>query len=648
MNCTQATKRYNDLLSGIIANKLNAGLTKAVKYNNFSGKMFGRGRTEWESAASPSEQQQGGIFWLRPQEATVSQLDLGFTQVVGHNPGFEVRQVWGPHFVETDVGAIHTGRVGAYIDTPYITTKSSPIVTESLGGKAPAITGRLQLKLMTRAMRDTIADVFLGWDGRIQAVRNLRANDAAVKALSKEIDAAIKIRQKAGDTTGVKLLRRMKMEITSPEGRDYVYGGIDFWRDIVMGRQNSVKVIDGIANLKPTQLNTAVAAIGSARTNIGRFSNTDTERLFGMSRSEILSRLDTSKVNRTNLEAYRQQVTKLSQSLVDVVDTGLERNFVDLLDKQKLVNEYTRRLQDTSESYRASRGYNPRPFDDRAYEARLERARNEVTREVNRELNDRVTEYYRSVRGMRQPATPRGVRAPRTPKTPRAPAPPYGQYLPPKPPYPPYPPTEPKEPRAPVPPKPPYPPSPPAPRVVRQLDLGRKKAIKREGPALAVWKQGRYWVSIFPPFRTTGKKEDVVYSLTKPPWGSVIARGRHAPRRTLRSIGKVPKLITVPMGVTTDGIHKGWPLPHVFKTQWESKTGEGDSIGGTIMINKLFTASVILLYFAVGIILGAALLLITTNFDIAMGLGGSLALLAAGLYGFCLFKAKHRTPKSTE
>jgi len=85
---------------------------------------------------------------------------------------------------------------------------------------------------------------------------------------------------------------------------------------------------------------------------------------------------------------------------------------------------------------------------------------------------------------------------------------------------------------------------------------GKQKKI-REGPALAVWKQGRYWVSIFPPFRTTGKKEDVVYSLTKPPWGSVIARGRHAPRKTLRSIGKVPKLITVPMGVTTAYIRDG-------------------------------------------------------------------------------------------
>ncbi len=84
-----------------------------------------------------------------------------------------------------------------------------------------------------------------------------------------------------------------------------------------------------------------------------------------------------------------------------------------------------------------------------------------------------------------------------------------------------------------------------------------KELKRREGPALAVWKQGAYWVSIFPPFRTTGRQEDVVYTRERPKWGSVIARGRHAPKRTLRSIGKVPELITVPMGVVTARITNG-------------------------------------------------------------------------------------------
>lgn len=554
-----------------VASALNKQFTKSVKYHDFTGKMFARGRTEWSSAASPNEKAQGGIFWLRPQEATVKQLDLGFTQVVGHNPGFEVREIWGPDFIETDVGALRTGKVGAYIDTPYITTKSTPIVTEVLGGKAPQITGRLQTKLIAGAMRDTVADVFLGWDGRIQAIQKLRQNDVAVKALLKEINAEIKIRQKAGDKTGIKLLNRMKMELTSPEGRDYVYGGIDFWRDIVMGRQNSVKVIEGALNLKAPQLNTAIVAIGSARNNLGRFSSTDTERLFGMSRNEILARLDTSKINKANLEAYQQDVARLSQNMVDIVDTGLERNFVDLLDKQKLVNEYTRRLQDrATDTYRTERNYEPRTFDDRAYEERLNRARDVIDREVGRELNERITDYYRQVRSVRQPRTPRGVRSPRTPRAPRTPrtptasrtpAPPYGEYVPrvtPTYPYPPYPPIEPKQPRAPVPPTPPYPPSPPI--KTTMIALKGKPIVRREGPALAVWKQGLYWVSIFPPFRTTGTKPDVVYSRNKPQYAGAIAKGRHAPRKTLRAFGTIPPMIELPMGVTTARIKHGREL----------------------------------------------------------------------------------------
>jgi hypothetical protein len=89
------------------------------------------------------------------------------------------------------------------------------------------------------------------------------------------------------------------------------------------------------------------------------------------------------------------------------------------------------------------------------------------------------------------------------------------------------------------------------------MPSGSKQRKVREGPALAVWKQGAYWVSIFPPFRTTGRQEDVVYSRERPKWGSVIAKGRHAPKRTLRSMGRVPELITVPMGVVTARIRGG-------------------------------------------------------------------------------------------
>jgi hypothetical protein len=97
----------------------------------------------------------------------------------------------------------------------------------------------------------------------------------------------------------------------------------------------------------------------------------------------------------------------------------------------------------------------------------------------------------------------------------------------------------------------------PKPLPTLRLEAKPKKYQQREGPALAVWKQGAYWVSIFPPFRTTGRQEDVVYSRERPKWGSVIAKGRHAPKRTLRSMGHVPELITVPMGVVTARIRGG-------------------------------------------------------------------------------------------
>lgn len=91
---------------------------------------------------------------------------------------------------------------------------------------------------------------------------------------------------------------------------------------------------------------------------------------------------------------------------------------------------------------------------------------------------------------------------------------------------------------------------------------GEKKRI-REGPALATWKQGLYWVSVFPPFRTKkgGKAgADVVYSRKRPHYASLIAKGRRAPMRTLRAMGKIPPLIEVPMGVTTARIKNGRTL----------------------------------------------------------------------------------------
>ncbi|MBV6342963.1 hypothetical protein HWQ67_15380, partial [Candidatus Magnetobacterium casensis] len=114
----------------------------------------------------------------------------------------------------------------------------------------------------------------------------------------------------------------------------------------------------------------------------------------------------------------------------------------------------------------------------------------------------------------------------------------------------------------------PYPKPGPKPKPFRPplTTLKSSQTPRREGPALAVWKQGRYWVSIFPPFRTTGRQEDVVYSLKRPPWGSVIAKGRHAPKKTLKSMGKIPQVIVVPMGVVTARITNGRHLTFSRRT----------------------------------------------------------------------------------
>jgi len=105
----------------------------------------------------------------------------------------------------------------------------------------------------------------------------------------------------------------------------------------------------------------------------------------------------------------------------------------------------------------------------------------------------------------------------------------------------------------------PYPKPRPKPKPVPRATVSQpKQQRRREGPALATWKQGLYYVSVFPPFRTTGTKPDVVYSRHRPPYGSIItARGRHAPQRTLKSMGRIPAEIDVPMGVVTARILHG-------------------------------------------------------------------------------------------
>ena len=82
----------------------------------------------------------------------------------------------------------------------------------------------------------------------------------------------------------------------------------------------------------------------------------------------------------------------------------------------------------------------------------------------------------------------------------------------------------------------------------------------REAPALATWRQGLYWVTIVPPWRTTGTKPDVIYSRHKPTQAKPMATGRGSPGKTLYTYGKLPAKIRLPMGVVSAKVRHGKKL----------------------------------------------------------------------------------------
>lgn len=89
-----------------------------------------------------------------------------------------------------------------------------------------------------------------------------------------------------------------------------------------------------------------------------------------------------------------------------------------------------------------------------------------------------------------------------------------------------------------------------------QLPKLKREPTVRTGQPLVTWRQGAYYVTIVSPFRATGNKPDVIYSRNRPPWAKKLT-GKMSPQRTLRSIGKVPQLITLPMGATTARVKRG-------------------------------------------------------------------------------------------
>ena len=346
---------YRGRTASYVADDLNTRLARALTTEDYSGKMFAKGRVERGNSLSPNEREVGGPFWMRPQEATPAELDLGFQQVIGHNPGWAVRRLWGRNFIETDIGAKSTGKAGVYVDTPYMVTDQIPIRSTSLGGEAPDV-GVVGTSLRLKAMRDTVADVFLGWDGRIQAVEKAKQNREAVKGMIADLDRQIAERKATQDSVGVKYLERQKSELINPGGRDYLYGGIGFWRDIVMGRQNSVRVLNSVGSSTTIDLAAALGVVGDVRNQISQMSDYDISRLFGVSRDWLTTMLDTSNINTSSIDTYRQDVADRLNNVINVVDQGLDRNVAEHLNQEAILSGYLTRYDIEHLNYGAENG----------------------------------------------------------------------------------------------------------------------------------------------------------------------------------------------------------------------------------------------------------------------------------------------------
>lgn len=371
-----------------VARSLNERFVRAIRSNHFNDKMFAKGRVERGNSLSKNERDQGGIFWLRPQEAKAGQLDLGFEQVVGHNPsGFGVRRVWGKNFIETDVGR-HTGGRGVYADTPFKKTAQVDIGTGAIPGTQPKISDTTMARLKLAAMRDTVADVFLGWDGRIKAIEDMKNNREAIKAMAKMIDGKIKERKASGDSIGVKFLKRQKSELISPTGSDYLYGGVRFWRDIVMGRQNSVRVLNNINSMSRPGLLVGVRFLNTTRNKLSPLSDIDTRSMFGVSKSNLMAQLDTKGLQTENTETLRATLKGKLSGLRDAVDEGVDRNVRSYLNTDEITSRYADELQrDISRMPSDERAPTERRVSDKGRAVRITEIREPPSRVPNRPPN---------------------------------------------------------------------------------------------------------------------------------------------------------------------------------------------------------------------------------------------------------------------
>jgi cell division protein ZapA (FtsZ GTPase activity inhibitor) len=102
-----------------------------------------------------------------------------------------------------------------------------------------------------------------------------------------------------------------------------------------------------------------------------------------------------------------------------------------------------------------------------------------------------------------------------------------------------------------------------------------QRALGEDPAGVQTWKQGLIYITVFPPYRTTGKIKDVIYSRKKPHYAET-STGRRSPQRTAKAVGgSVPHIITLPMGVVTASVKGGDVLTFQRGGNGQRRKGKG-------------------------------------------------------------------------
>jgi len=93
--------------------------------------------------------------------------------------------------------------------------------------------------------------------------------------------------------------------------------------------------------------------------------------------------------------------------------------------------------------------------------------------------------------------------------------------------------------------------------------------LPRDKKGIQTWKQGLFYITGFPPYRP----QDFIYT-KKRPYYAETSKGKRSPQRTVKAVGgKVPHLITLPMGVVTARVKGGDEL--IFRRRGNGQRRKG-------------------------------------------------------------------------